>query len=465
VIETVALDGSYLQSSDGHLAFDVAFGPYASDRVNVTGDATVAGTGDVILTWLENKNPVTLFATGGDGHDDGLQITDTLAIDFSVLADSAGVHLTLDTDFGQPFLNRNGRSLGRHMDSAITIGGSSGIGRLAALLGNLQAGEEDIYASIFTELSPEPHVAPLHLQLAKADGFADDLFRCAPLTQVAITEQCVWSRFEIADSDVDRSFENFSIESDSTSLRGGFQRPLDGPWSVAGAIGYDTVSALTVDNGRARSEGNGLTGALGFERRTPDGTAVGLSLSGGWTWLDTHRGVNVFGFQVGQADAQTGFVQARVDAGKLLRSGAFFARPSLGASVTALHHAGFRERGLAGLGFDTEGDTKVIGALKPELTLGAAFGAPSQAHAVVSLTVGGRLSTTDELSLPFRFIGAAPGSRPAVMETPYDPAAWRVSTDLTVLGAGRTSLHFGYTGEFGRTGENHRGGLDLRIKF
>src|SRR5690606_30365569 len=43
VINTVELDGDFVQTASGHLAFDVAFGPYASDQVNVTGDATVDG--------------------------------------------------------------------------------------------------------------------------------------------------------------------------------------------------------------------------------------------------------------------------------------------------------------------------------------------------------------------------------------------------------------------------------------
>ncbi len=122
VINTVNLDGDFTQNANGHLAFDVAFGPYASDRVNVTGNTNVAGRGDVILTWIEDKKPVTLFATAGTATDNGLIITDTLAIDFGIAANSAGIQLTLNTNFGLPFLNRNERSLGHHMD----FGGHAG---------------------------------------------------------------------------------------------------------------------------------------------------------------------------------------------------------------------------------------------------------------------------------------------------------------------------------------------------
>ncbi len=51
----------------------------SSDRVGVTGAAIVDGTGDVILTWLENADPVTLFAAAGGGIDNWSDITDTPA--------------------------------------------------------------------------------------------------------------------------------------------------------------------------------------------------------------------------------------------------------------------------------------------------------------------------------------------------------------------------------------------------
>jgi hypothetical protein len=465
VINTVALDGHFVQTQNGFLAFDVAFGPYASDRVNVTGNATVDGTGEVILTWLENRNKVTLFATGGDGFDNGLEIEDTLAIDYSIQADTAGVHLNIETDFGQPFLNRNERALGRHMDSAMTVGGSSGIGRLGALLGNMRVGEELTYAAVMNQLNPEPHTAPLFFQLDQAQGFGGQLFGCAAASATTLDDQCVWSRLEFAGSDQNASFENFGVEGASSGLRMGFQRPTEGDWSVAVAIGYERLRDLSVDNGRARSNGQAMSAGFGMQRRSADGLSLGWSLSGGWSWLETDRVVTVFTTGVGHTEVSTGFAQARFDAAQLMRAGNLFAKPALGISATALHHDGLREDGLAGLGVWADGDTQFIAAIEPDLTLGAVL-MDSPAHqAVWSVTVGGRLNSTDELTLPVSFIGSGPGAQPAVMSTPLDQALWRVSTDLTLTGVGGLSVNFGYTGEWGDAGERHRAGLNLKYRF
>jgi len=155
--------------------YDVAFGPYASDRVDSTGSAAVNGTANITLTWLENKNNLTLISTAGGGTDNGLNVPDTIAIDYGILANSAGIHLTLATDFGQDFLNYNQRQIGGNLDSSVTVGGASGIGRLLALIGNLTAGQEDIYADIFAELDPESLLAPAIGELDAARDFGGNV--------------------------------------------------------------------------------------------------------------------------------------------------------------------------------------------------------------------------------------------------------------------------------------------------
>jgi hypothetical protein len=464
LISVVALDGDFRQSASGSMAFDVAFGPYASDRVDVTGSATVAGTGEIVLTWLENAHPVTLFATAGQGVDNGLAIADTLAVDYRVLASKAGIQLAIDTNFGAAFLNRNGRSLGGHMDSAIEVGDSSGIGRLAALVGNLRTGEEDVFKSIMTEISPEPHVAPVHVQLAQAQTFGSEIFGCAPASQLVPDGDCAWSRLQVGSTDQDASAENFRIESNLTSLHGGFQRPLEGPWSLAFAVGYDMVKDLSVDNGRARSDGNGLMAGIGFQR-AKDNISLGYSVSGGLIDFNTKRQVNVFGPAVGDSDVRTSFLQGRFDAAWLTTKGRLFAKPQIGLSVTALRENGFEEEGLAGVGIKANGHTAWIASLEPDLALGAVVVDSPKHHGVFTLKFGGRLASTDELKLPFRFIGAGPGSRAATMSTPYDQRAWRFGSDLTFTASDRLTVRLSYTGEYGDTTTSHRGGLDLNLKF
>src|SRR5690606_1426935 len=149
----------------------------------------------------------------------------TLVMDYRVLADGDGVHLAFTSDFGQPFLTTNGRVLGRHMDSALSAGNAGGIGRLAAMLGNLQAGDEPVYAAVFEQLDPEAHTAPLLEQLASAQAFAGRLFGCAP--SVRLETACTWAMMESGVSDRAGDAVTYSAESQFFRMTTGFQRPLD----------------------------------------------------------------------------------------------------------------------------------------------------------------------------------------------------------------------------------------------
>ncbi|WP_265562195.1 autotransporter outer membrane beta-barrel domain-containing protein [Sphingomicrobium arenosum] len=107
VISQVALDGDFIQEAGGTVYYDVAFGPYASDRIDATGNAFVAGELVVTLNWLEDAEPVILVSTGGSGTDNGLVIADTIALDYQMIASDAGIALGYASDFGQSFLSTN----------------------------------------------------------------------------------------------------------------------------------------------------------------------------------------------------------------------------------------------------------------------------------------------------------------------------------------------------------------------
>ena len=468
VINTVALDGDYIQTGTGNLAFDVAFGPYASDRVNVTGDATVDGTGEVILTWLENSDRVTLFATGGAGVDNGLEIEDTLAMDYRIEADADGVHLAFDTHFGQPFLNRNGQYLGLHMDSAISLGGSSGVGQLMALIGNLQVGDEDLYAYIFNELNPEPLLAPSVVQFSAARDFADQIFACGTdLTPAG--ERCVWAQVETSEFEREGDSEYFGITADSVArFRTGFEQPINlagGGWMLGGALGYDDLGHTFVDGDRAVFEGDGFHAGLGLRRTAPDRAQVGISISGGWQDTETTRLSNVFQLLQGQSNNDTGYLRADAEVARIFGAGGFYVRPALRASATALHRAGFVEEGMAGLGVEGYSDTDVVGTLNPEVTFGVRSEYSQAASASAAITLGGVFHSKDELLAPMRLIGSNPDALPALIATPIDDQAWRVGADIRFESNHGLSLRLNYVGEYGDKVESHTAGVNFHVKF
>jgi hypothetical protein len=460
VINTVALDGNFVQTVSGRMAFDVAFGPYGSDHVDATGRVILAGEADITLTWLENGQPVRLFSAAQGGTDAGLSVPGTIALDYIVQAGSAGVDLAVAPHFGAGFLNRNGRALGAHFDSAVMVGDSGGLGRVAALLGNLQPGQEAAYSSIFRQLDAEPHLAPLRVQMANVQNFNDALFGCAGSQQ-----RCAWADLEVENGHRDGSPDSFALKTGVTSLRGGFQVPLAGTWSLAGALGYDAVDSLSVDNGRTHGKGENVSGGLGLEAVFGAGTRFTAALSAGTQSLTLQRRIDVFGPLTGLSKPRSDYLDLSLRASRRLAYGGWFLEPSLEVSETALRRLAFSETGLEGLGYVGKTHTQYIAAATPELALGGRVAAHDHAQVDLSVSFGARIGSNDELDAPLRLVGANPGSAAAKISTPSDAVAYRLGAKLEVLSGENTTVSFTYRGEFGRMGDRQRAGVEASLRF
>ena len=464
VISRVALDGDFVQTGTGHSVFDVAFGSYASDRFDVTGNATVDGTMDVTLTWLENSAPVTLFATAGMGVDLGLEVTDTLALDYRILASDIGIQLAFDSDFGLPFLTPNQQAIGGSLDSAVEQGNAAGIGRLLTLLGNLSAGQEEVYQSIFAELDPELLITPVVAQLESARDFGSKLFGCD--VQRAKPEAiCLSGGAESSRLVRDTSRGDFAFrESDTARLRVGIEVPMGNGWSVGAGAGYDDIGRFTFDSNRAEGSGEAVHGGLGVRKvLDADGRgAVSLQASAGSRSNRMARRQSIFVDGIGRSKYRSTYAGVSADVGYSFGSGALFARPALHLSMYNIGIERFTESGLEGLGVVGLKRHNWVGTANPEITLGTTF---SGGAGRLSLTGGYVIHNKSRLTSPFRLIGASESADPAMVSTRFDKSAWKLGANVAVGASGPFSLDLGYDAEIGKSVEAQSVRGTIRLAF
>ncbi|MBW8891027.1 MAG: autotransporter outer membrane beta-barrel domain-containing protein [Burkholderiales bacterium] len=354
--------------------------------------------------------------------------------------------------------------LGQHLNSAIALGDSSGTGRLMALIGNLQVGEEDAYAAIFRNLSPEPYLAPLRSQLATSNSFSQKLFGCA-LPTVRLDGKCSWAVIERATAHGDGDAEVFSVKSEGGRLSGGFEQPLTGDWSLAAGVGYERLDRVLVDGMRARSQGQGFTAGIGVKRRSDVGAEMAFSLSGGWQWMETARSVDIFTGGRGEAEPESGYVRADGRFAYVVENGRLFVRPALNVWATGLHQKSFAEGGLEGMGVKGVSHTQILAGVNPEVTLGFVIRETLKSQAAVSFTFGAVVNTSDRIQMPFRLAGANPASDPAQIRTAMDRTAYRVGADVHVIGDDKVAVRLNYAAEFGDRTRSQSAGLSLRIRF
>ncbi|WP_343794933.1 autotransporter outer membrane beta-barrel domain-containing protein, partial [Brevundimonas terrae] len=464
VISTVELDGHFVQTASGKSLFDVAFGPYGSDRLNITGNASVSGEIGVNLLWLENAGPLTLFATGGEGSVGDYNIASTLALNYSLKGDSEGVHLIVDSDFGLAQMRPNERRLGGHMDSALQEGGANGIGRLMAALGNMVSGQEDLYQSIFNELNPEGHVASMQTQYFGATAFADQMFGCG-LTRETALDRCLWGVGSTSTIDQEATGEYFGATSRVFNARVGMEQRLNADWTLSVSGGYNSLARQTVDRGRMNTQGDGFDLGIGAHRSWAQGTDLRLTATGGWQWLESQRYGYVFDTMHAKSKGENGYAQLGAELGHTIRSGHFYMRPAVQVLGTALRSGAFEENGWQGLGARVLSDTQYIGSIEPKVTTGVSFDPAEGVNASFALTAGRVHRSEDGIYLPIQFIGAAESSDPAQITTPLDRAAWNLGFDARVQTDAGVTFEAGYEGQLGKVTDIHSAKVSVRWTF
>jgi len=462
-ITTVELDGNFVQTATGRTLFDVAFGSYASDQVKVSGDAVVSGTVDINLVWLEDLKPITLFDVAGESFVNAANPQGTLALNFALKASDDGIQLLVDSDFGQSFLRPNEVRLGGHMDSALETGGATGIGRLMSALGNMVAGQEDLYQSIFAELNPEGHVASMQTQYYGATSFANQLFGCD--VAASANERCVWGKGSTTAFDQEATGEYWGATSRVFNARFGMQQQLNSDWAVALAGGYNSLARQQISNGRMSTQGDGFDVGIGAARRWAKGTELQLTASAGWQWLESQRYGYVFDVMTAKSEGQNGYAQLGAELGHTIRAGDFFFRPALNAQATALHTGAYKEEGWDGLGARVVSDTQWIGAIEPKITSGWTFDPASGVRADLAITAGRVHRSEDGIYLPIQLIGSKTASDPALITTPLDRSAWKLGFEAKVVTDAGVSFQAGYDGQLGDKANVHTGSVSVRWQF
>lgn len=463
VISRVALNGNLLFTPTSRSVWDVAFGPYASDRIDLTGNAAVNGTADITLTWLQDNKPVTLVSALGTATDNGLVVPDTLALDYRIVTAPNAINLAFTSNFGLPFLNRNERALGGSFDSALKVGNSAGIGRLLALLGNLSAGQEALYKSIMAELDPGMFVAPQLIQFDAARDFGAGVLGCREPSGID-GKACIWGYggTNSYDRGVERGEYRFQ-QDPGNRLRIGVEMPFGEGWKLGVALGYDDLGNMRYDGDRATADGNAVHGGLALARTFGDRDqgSASLAITGGIQTVDLSRRQTVFVSGMGRTHYKTDYVGATVEVGYSFGTGPVFLRPAVTGSMFRLGQRNFTEEGLAGLGITGLSHHEWFGTVTPKLTLGARLGQ----WATLSVNGGGVFHDKSDISAPLRLIGANPAADPAIIRTAFDQSAWTGGFDLVIGKRDRVSVDLGYRGEFGKSVTSHNAHFTFKAAF
>ena len=350
------------------------------------------------------------------------------------------------------------------MNSALLLGGSGGIGRLMAWLGNLRAGDEALYSSIVTQLSPEAYLQPLKLQYYAADRFNRQLFSCGK-PGAPLEAKCSWAAFDGSWTKQDGTFENFRASSDSYRFSLGTDREIAPNWRVLAAVGYQRLDDITVEGPRARGHGDGLQVGLGIKHLWQNGADLAATVTGGYQWTRFTRETDIFQPLVAHASPKSGYLQASLSAGATYAGQGWYLRPQFTGTVTALQQENYAETGVGGLGFRALGHTQVLGSFSPEVYGGFDLVRGPDTTAAITVSVGGLFQVDKRVVAPFRLLGANPDAYAARLGVPLDGNGLRVGADLVIARNSGFVLQAGYATVRGKSDKVDSAHLKLSVKF
>jgi uncharacterized protein YhjY with autotransporter beta-barrel domain len=473
VVKTTALTGDLHQTGTGTYAVDLNPGTGTSDRLNVSGTATLGGKAAVSLVNAGFAKPGTqasiILSGAGGATDAGLSLANEglPVVGYKLsFANQTDVALTTSIDFAPPGLSANNSAIGRYVNDIQSAGGTSAFAPIAA--GLLSMPNLASLADAYDRLSPEPLLAPSLTAVNSDLRFSDALHSCRVREgefRFVSEGECSWVRLVGSNLDQDRTDSNIGFRSETYTIAAGLQKELDANWHAGFGFSIDHNRLHSSDI--AHSDGNQFAFGV-IAKRNEGPAAFSASANVGYGNYDNRRFVNLPApGTTATSDQHVTVVSAHLRASyDFEHKKVWYLRPLIDAGVTYVHQGGFNEQGAGAANLNVKSSDDTTVSLQPRLEFGREFAAADgtliRPFGMVGVTQF--LSGTTP-SIAAALQGAPAGVGPFTVESKMDKTYGDVSVGVDVLGKDGITLRVGYTGQFSSHSSFNSGGLKLSIPF
>lgn len=456
VLQNTDVAGNVVQTESGRFAVDLDYATQDSDRLEIAGTATLAGT--VVGYAIGNgaagfQHQFHILHAAGGVTDDGLIARDTAVVDYSVFFDPNGedVYLGAVVDFsgrGGSF-NTNQAAIGHVLNTIQANGAPASMAPAFAALMNVPTTAD--LARAYDQLSPEAlGQQQAEGQNASAD-FSHTLMSCreAGGPNAAIREgECLWARARATDINVDGTATNVGSNSRVGSFAAGLQVAMAADWRIGVALGYDLISRSTQSGASTDGDRTNIGAVVKYN---PGPFLFAAGAAAGWGTFETDRRLAFGGFAAtATSKSDTDYVSGWLHAAYLADQGRWYLKPLVEARVTELDFSGARETGGGGLGLVIAGSRDTTLSVSPAIEVGTEF--RFDALAVWRPFVRAGVTWSDEDSFVTQAAFAdAPGAPGFQIVTHVDDVLFDISAGVDVIGVDGAVLRAQYDGRFGST--------------
>ncbi|MBW7920843.1 MAG: autotransporter outer membrane beta-barrel domain-containing protein [Rubellimicrobium sp.] len=442
VSQTTTVTGELKFTSTATYSPDVYFlqsGAYGglSDLINVSGDATIAGTVKPQLRLLERTLPLVIIDTDGTSDDTGTTVIGTPVLTYTIglngpTGDGSTIDLLVSADFTMDGMTNNQRRTALQFNHILEGQGSQAMGPMFTLIA-LMEDEADIIDAI-DRLGSEDYAATLVEARGALLQFSDEMLTC----ERELPEGgCSWLRFQGHELTYGANDEWRALGSHSRGLSGGVRVPLRDDL----AIGLGArIEEFTMTSGeRFRAEGARLSLGVSLMRTVGPWTIYGMATGSSGSYK-TERVIGISGALIDGIPVEAGTVTARQEVTSLnLRAGVtydadlgrgFYLQPGVRLDATHLHSAATTEAG-SDFGLVLAGTGEWVTTLTPSVEFGfgqaTASGGNLRAYGRLEVSLADR----DSLFINATFPGASMADGLFTNDSQFGRETWRAEAGVT----------------------------------
>ena len=461
-LQNTFLSGDYAQAATGKLLADIRFADTSSDRLVVSGTASLAGKLGIAFDSYDGGliKDFTLLTAAGGLTLDNVQFAN-VALKGVIVAENGtdAVLKIAGIDFTPDNLNRSRRATSSYVESVFNAGTPPALKPLFTELLNID--DIDAYDDAFAQLAPEQYAQEIASSYGANLGFTNRLLSCRVAdgaNRFKAEGDCDWAGARGTMFQQDQTADTDAFNQTFATLEAGAQRRLDANWRLGAAVGL-TNSQLAASNGSSVIGTQGQAGMV--VKYDADALLLAAALTGGYGVHHTDRRVVIGGIDDTLAgDAPIAYLSARFHTAYTVDLGAAYIKPLFNLDLTATRFGGLTETGgLTALTIDP--GLQLAASFNPAIEIGGEIDAGNGTLIRPFAQLGLEATLASDLSLAARFSGVDPSVGSFAIGQPASEPMVKISLGADMLTSDAATVRAYYDGAFGAHSRKNGVGLKL----
>ena len=475
-ISSLQINGNVVQQQSGQLMIDSDHVAGTSDRVTITGNATLAGEVVMRPTRLTNST-LDVMDVHGVLDASQLQASNPYLVNYTLAArntpnsQDAGesLYVTPHANFAGSAagLSASAQSVANHLQANFDSGaGANALGTLFAQLAN-GVQNHAAYNAALNRLGNETQQAVGNAGLVASHAFVERMYSCPTFDGTADTmmheHDCGWGRVIDNHTSADGS-DGLGYNANTYAMQFGGQHGLGDGWFIGGSVGYGTT---TLDGSDGVGDVNAHGPQLGIVLKKEIGR---WTISGGadaaYGWDDSTRNVTFPGSAVqakGDFNTYEAGLHSRI--AYTIPMNDWYMKPYLDVHLVHFHTGSYTEQGAGALDLAVNSSSGTTLSASPMFELGGRWAFANGMVLRPDVAAGAIFHDRNHWATDAQFVGSAPGVAPFTAVSSAPSALAKVKLDMNLSVSKNTEIKLEYGGQFGSGYRSNEGILRVNHLF